>query len=531
MILNHLEVENWKCYHKRKSFDFQEHELINARNGTGKSSIFEAVFFAITGKPPVGFNLNTVRYSDKKPCRICLQFEHSGDQMEVERIFGGVATQAVLRVNEMVVVENVKGLDAWFANTINMKVLSILWTTNLVSSDTLSAKFFTEAILEDALQDPNRIIAEYTGKIYRANREVNGYNPGEILDAKQIAADLELLEGRLKSQSAVKESDVAKARLAEKAAQELELLKDAPELVKNVDIPAFKRLHGKIKQLKEALAEEMSKRDSIYSAFSSVELLKILEASEKSGKCVVCGGNFDQSHKKALQDELSLAGRSELKIESLRKDLEVAGSCTPERVQLYEQWQDAQRALNACLNWKETLDEFDQENSKLWEEFNRLQSQRTLAERQAEGLKRIEGLRADILDWKCKMEVVKEWVEEATQSYTEQLMAKAGQYLANINNRYKQIAIYGKEFVVVVENEDFALNMLPVSRLSNGEKTMVALSLLFAIHNIFVPDIPLLFDETFVALDRENLEEVQRFLSLQKTQIFVITHDQTWQEF
>ena len=66
--------------------------------------------------------------------------------------------------------------------------------------------------------------------------------------------------------------------------------------------------------------------------------------------------------------------------------------------------------------------------------------------------------------------------------------------------------------------------------MSNGEKTMVALALLIAIHNLFTPDIPLLFDETFSALDHENLLQVQKFLSKQDFQIFVITHDMTWEE-
>ena len=110
-------------------------------------------------------------------------------------------------------------------------------------------------------------------------------------------------------------------------------------------------------------------------------------------------------------------------------------------------------------------------------------------------------------------------------------MNKASGYLSSINSRYKQICLYEKNFYVIVEDEELALHMLPVARLSNGEKTMCALSLLFSIHNLLVPELPLLFDETFSALDRENLYQIQQFLSKQKSQIFIITHDKQWQEF
>lgn len=50
MYIKHLEVENWKCFAGKKSFDFNKHELIKMRNGTGKTSIFEAILYAIWGK-------------------------------------------------------------------------------------------------------------------------------------------------------------------------------------------------------------------------------------------------------------------------------------------------------------------------------------------------------------------------------------------------------------------------------------------------------------------------------------------------
>ena len=62
MFIKKLEVENWKCFEKKKIFNFEKHMLLSYRNGYGKTSIMQAIEFAIFGKAPLGFNFNTVRY-------------------------------------------------------------------------------------------------------------------------------------------------------------------------------------------------------------------------------------------------------------------------------------------------------------------------------------------------------------------------------------------------------------------------------------------------------------------------------------
>ena len=85
-----------------------------------------------------------------------------------------------------------------------------------------------------------------------------------------------------------------------------------------------------------------------------------------------------------------------------------------------------------------------------------------------------------------------------------------------------------------MENEDGALILNPVVKMSTGEKTIISLSLILSIHDIIVPESPLLFDESFACLDSQNLEEVKRIVRNkveEGTQIFIITHDTTWEQF
>lgn len=50
MYINYIELENWKYFTKKKRFDFKKHQLINMQNGMGKTSIFQAITFAVLGK-------------------------------------------------------------------------------------------------------------------------------------------------------------------------------------------------------------------------------------------------------------------------------------------------------------------------------------------------------------------------------------------------------------------------------------------------------------------------------------------------
>ncbi|MEI2420148.1 hypothetical protein V6O07_07725, partial [Arthrospira platensis SPKY2] len=88
----------------------------------------------------------------------------------------------------------------------------------------------------------------------------------------------------------------------------------------------------------------------------------------------------------------------------------------------------------------------------------------------------------------------------------------------------------GAYYVIIMDKNLGSVNILPVFALSSGERTLVALSMIMAVHKLFFHESPLLFDEALNALDRENLGEVKKMLMEQNMQKFIITHDQFWME-
>ena len=97
----------------------------------------------------------------------------------------------------------------------------------------------------------------------------------------------------------------------------------------------------------------------------------------------------------------------------------------------------------------------------------------------------------------------------------------------NINPRYTDLCIKDGVYKAMVWNEDFTEEKeLPVGSLSNGEKTTVALALILAIRDLFMPDLPLVMDESFVNLDAVNLEAVKEIIRKDNSQWIVVSHDE-----
>lgn len=87
MQFQRLNVQNWRCF-EEESVRFEDGvTVLHGNNGSGKSSLLEAAFFALYGTDAfdTGTNMDDVVTTDEDTAEVTLSFAHRGESYEVTR--------------------------------------------------------------------------------------------------------------------------------------------------------------------------------------------------------------------------------------------------------------------------------------------------------------------------------------------------------------------------------------------------------------------------------------------------------------
>lgn len=540
MIIDSLTVENWKSFKSKTKFEFSTGQLISRPNGYGKTSIFQAIMFAMYGVVPAGFNMNTVRNDPESPAYIDIVFHYedaSGMKVcNIHREINGSQKNMKLTVNGEVIEESSSGILNYINNISPKDIVQTMWSSDISMSDILKVSFFKDNIISEILKDPIQLFQYYSGKLREVNRDIKAnFVDKTFRDPAAIKQDIENIQSKLKD--IISDHDLSLANAAKNAKEKMDMLASANGDITNYNeytAAEDSREYVKFDRYKDELAKELAKGVNRFSAFNKNEIKKILDASLFVNKCSICGSDFDEDMYNSVMSDLLVESKDVNKIAFLKEKIDHIKSIDIELVNQAIEYHRLSKIYNSCKNYNEIIESYDKSNNELWNKFNSLKEEYNKSIRLQEIINKVKELEK-IKDKYTKIkEFLSKYISEASEYYMSSYLDKASEYISSINPKYQGIVISEDSLNVIMENEDGALILNPVVKMSTGEKTIISLSLILSIHDIIVPESPLLFDESFACLDSQNLEEVKRIVRNkveEGTQIFIITHDTTWEQF
>ncbi len=168
MILDRLELSNFKRF-RHAEINFQDGITgILGNNGTGKSSLVTAIFFALYGVKATGISADYIVSSFASPkdkCEVILDFRIGGDSYKIIRTFKkgkSVSHEAEFYKNRQLVAKEVSPVEAEVKRTLGMGPVDFRNTIYAAQKDLLTLldntpakrkEWFQKALGIDYLKD------------------------------------------------------------------------------------------------------------------------------------------------------------------------------------------------------------------------------------------------------------------------------------------------------------------------------------------------------------------------------------------
>ena len=350
MILSKLHLENFKKY---TSYDIEFGEGlvgIIGKNGSGKSTIFEAILYALYGEARVRGNKELIRNSKattKDAVVVELHFEFESTEYKVLREFRGKALSANAKfyVNGEVTTTGAKEVTSTITKLTKMSKDAFMHTLfasqkELTSLSTLKNEDRKKMIRKLlGLEKIDFIEKELVEKSRQLKREISAFD--EILLG---AEELKLKQEQIQTNKAVKEN---LAKEVKAKTEELQHIKHKEqEIKKELDVFA------KTKEQKQKL-------------FSEFELLKNSKSSEVMNQVKLIAENHTLEHKQEELNTLLSVKPEYAKLQEQLKNqeklkeyhLKKAG-LSLEQVQLREQWEKSKADIHTLEKACEMYEQF-----------------------------------------------------------------------------------------------------------------------------------------------------------------------------
>ncbi|MCT7518957.1 AAA family ATPase [Aliarcobacter cryaerophilus] len=255
MILNKLELVNFKKY-TNKTFSFDEGLVgIIGKNGSGKSTIFEAILFALYGELLSRGSKDLIRnssVSEREPVSVTLEFEFDGLTYKVVREFRGKALSANAKFykNEELITTGAKEVTNSIVKLVKMSKDAFMHTlfasqkelTSLSNLKPEDRKKMIRKLL--GLEKIDAIETMLVEKSRELKREIDAFR-GILLSSDEIVAKESAIKTHNENKTSINTNLLSKS--------------DELEAIKQNELEAKKELDNlqKTKELKVKLSSEL----------------------------------------------------------------------------------------------------------------------------------------------------------------------------------------------------------------------------------------------------------------------------------
>lgn len=550
MKIKSLIMTNWKCY-KFKTINFDENmNFYNQRNGFGKSSIFEAIIFAMYGVMPA--NTNQLKNDKEKPIVIELELVDEGTNSTVNIKREVVSPQIKkLYLRRQFETEytsvSAKQMDEYIASIAGAKDLfPLIWSKEpIYTSSVLSIEYIKDKVFAKDFENADAIIKRV--------KEDRGYNVKRektlegIIQNKfdSISDEIEASKNKIKDiEESLKESPYKKTGLLDKAIKCLE----AKDTLKGEEYENFSPLSTEEISRIEYLQNRKSKNEQTVKSFvpknEDLELLlslfnksntkQILKHNFEDDECPICKGRFSIREEFGMEyDEVINMLDSRVTMfdyEEAKRELEeLENGPSEDIISKSKQYYSLLSIADLMDNPEEIIEQDKHANDELWNQYNEEKENLSKLEKILEAtneyikVKDIKKKDTDIIT------AIETWKKEKTNNMILYVLSRTIEIMSKIDQKYISVYYSLEEEcfqVAICVNDE--INVLSHTLLSAGERSVLALALTLSYRSLVLQKkhLPNFFmlDESLSALDKDHLDRAISILKEENIQTLLINH-------
>lgn len=544
MIINSIEMKNWKCFdHKKIKFD--RLTLLNWKNGEGKTSVIQAIILCLFDKRPDNLDFASLVNTEKES-KLILNFTYNASEYIVEREIGKTSAYKLYKDNELISRTRADSKNI-LGKIISESVLTSLWGYEPLSvSNVLNTNYLYD-ILAEEFQEALDLKQHFNSeKSYNQKRksslekQITNQKVTEE-DIKTLKAELDEISAKIKEKAFVSDSEIIKAKKAKEDAEQYKEIKAKLDecLPYTYDRETCMRLRnfGKtqeewdnyFKNIEAELVTERSKSAASplikYPKATISQLIK--ESHCNNDTCILCGGKFVEPK----LDYDTIDNDKIQRLEAILKEKEDNNWDFNALLESMKYWHFVKLLspleYSQGYDFESVLNNYNKETNDLYKVFDEKTS---IYEKLNTDFSKIGELLEATKQYDTTKEcihIIEEFIDQAKEYYANNITESASVILKSINPRYLNLYIENGVYKVELYDKDYTkISKLAVQSLSKGERTIVALSLILTMRDMFMKDLPLIMDESFANLDADNVDSIKRLINSDSSQWIIVSHDE-----